>query len=95
MKETNLIFIEHNKLLLENDLLYEQLSNYEKENLSLSQLDSIRSHQIKNYQNLTTSYQNEIKNLNKELSKKKKSLLGWQIGGVTVTFGLVVWLLSR
>ena len=95
MKETNLIFIEHNKLLQENTLLNKQLYNYKEESLTLNKLDSIKTQQLKNYKNLTTAYEDKIENLNKELNKKEKSLLYWQIGGVSVSVGLALWLLLK
>ena len=65
LKETNLIFIEHNKLLQENTLLNKQLYNYKEESLTLNKLDSIKTQQLKNYKNLTTSSEDKLEKLNK------------------------------
>ena len=95
LKETNLIFAEHSKLLQENSLLLKQLSNYKYDNLLLSQADSVKSLQIDNYKSLNSSYLDKINSLNEEITKKNKVLNGWRIGGVTVTVGLVLWLLLK
>ena len=68
LKYTNLIFIEHNKLLEENSLLYKQINNYQLEVKTLEQIDSIRKSQIINERIL---YENQIKDLT---SKKNKTI---------------------
>lgn len=73
----------------------EQLSNYKYDNLLLSQADSVKSLQIDNYKSLNSSYLDKINSLNEEITKKNKVLNGWRIGGVTVTVGLVLWLLLK
>ena len=88
LKETNLIFAEHHKLLIENQLLSEQLNNYKEDNKLLVKTDSIRQAQIKIYKDWNESL---IKNLN----KKKKTLLFWKIGGITVSSGLLLLLLVK
>lgn len=88
LKETNLIFAEHHKLLIENRLLFEQLNNYKEDNKLLIKADSVRQSQIKVYKNLNESLTNN-------LSKKSKTLLFWKIGGVTVSFGLLLLLLVK
>lgn len=72
-----------------------QLSNYKYDNLLLSQADSVKSLQIDNYKSLNSSYLDKINSLNEEIIKKNKVLNGWRIGGVTVTVGLVLWLLLK
>lgn len=72
-----------------------QLSNYKYDNLLLSQADSVKSLQIDNYKSLNSSYLDKINSLNEEITKKNKVLNGWRIGGVTVTVGLVLWLLLK
>lgn len=95
LKETNLIFAEHWKLLRQNDLLSQQVRNYQKENLLLIQSDSLRVAQLQNYERLSQAYSVKIDNLNKEISKKNKTIMAWKVGGVTVTVGLMIWLLLR
>lgn len=95
LKETNLIFAEHWKLLQQNNLLSEQVKNYQEENLLLMQSDSLRIIQLQNYESLSKAYSVKIDNLNKEISKKNKTIMAWKVGGVTVTVGLMVWLLLK
>lgn len=95
LKETNLIFIEHQKLLIENQLLNKQLSNYQYSNNILLQTDSIRLTQLRNYKELVQSYNNEITQLNLELRKKDNTLLIWKVGGITVSISLLIWLLFK
>ena len=88
LKETNLIFAEHHKLLIENQLLSEQLNNYKEDNKLLVKTDSVRQAQIKVYKDWNES-------LTKNLNKKKRTLLFWKIGGITVSSGLLLLLLVK
>lgn len=93
LKTTNLIFVEHEKLLKENSLLKIQLDNYTKDNQLLTQTDSIRTIQLKGYKDLDTQNKKQIEQLNKDLSRKKKELTVWKIGGLGISVGLLLWLL--
>ena len=95
LKEANLIFVEHQKLLRENDLLFKQISNYKLDNELLLKTDSLRTLQLRNYEGLTESYNLKIEQLNKEIKRKNNTLLVWKVGGVTVGVGLLVWLLLK
>lgn len=95
LKETNLIFVEHAKLLKENSLLVEQLDNYIVDVRLLKEADSIRVLQIENYKAMMDSYQDHVKELNKEIKKKERLLLGIEIGGVTIAAGLLLLLLLK
>ena len=95
LKETNLIFAEHQKLLIEKKLLLNQLNNYKLDNDLLSYSDSIKSLQVDNYKNLANSYSIQIEELNQEVQEKNKSLLTWKISSITISVGLLVWLLLK
>lgn len=95
LKETNLIFAEHQKLLVEKKLLLNQLNNYKLDNDLLSYSDSIKSLQVDNYKNLANSYSIQIEELNQEVQEKNKSLLTWKISSITISVGLLVWLLLK
>lgn len=95
LKETNLIFAEHQKLLVEKKLLLNQLNNYKLDNDLLSYSDSIKSLQVDNYKNLANSYNIQIEELNQEVQEKNKSLLTWKISSITISVGLLVWLLLK
>lgn len=95
LKETNLIFVEHQKLLIENNLLLEQISNFKYDNSLLQAADSIKFLQIENYKELISTYDLEIEELNKELKNKNASLLMWKVGGVAISAGLLIWLLLK
>ena len=88
LKETNLIFAEHYKLLIENDLLKYQLNNYKEDNNLLIKTDSLRVSQI-NY----LKYQSN--SLNDVLKKKNKILSLWKIGGITISSSLLILLLIK
>ena len=95
LKETNLIFAEHEKLLLDNLLLRNQISNYRLNQLESLYLDSIRRKQIFEYQKLNESYNLKINNLNREVKRKNNTIFAWKVGGITVTTGLFLWLLLK
>lgn len=95
LKETNLIFAEHKKLLTENALLKEQIDNYKEENKYLLKADSLRVSQLMNYKSLTDSYTSKINFLNKEINRKNRVINTWKIGGITVSIGLIAWLLLK
>ena len=95
LKETNLIFAEHQKLLVEKKLLLNQLNNYKLDNDLLSYSDSIKSLQVDNYKNLANSYNIQIEELNQEVQEKNKSLLTWKISSITISVGILVWLLLK
>lgn len=89
LKYTNLIFVEHSKLLEENYLLYKQINNYKLEVRALEEVDSVRKIQITNERIL---YENQIKDLT---SKKNKTITLWKVGGITVSASLVLLLLLK
>lgn len=95
LKETNLIFVEHSKLLKENSLLIKQVNNYKQDNMLLLEADSIKTLQIENYQAMSESYKLQLKTLDEEIKRKNKTLLVWKIGGVTVSAGLLLFLLLK
>ena len=95
LKEANLIFVEHAKLLKENPLLIKQIDNYQRDNALLIEANSIKNLQIKNYQELSESYKFKLEELNSKLKKKDKNTLIWKIGGVTVSTSLLLLLLLK
>lgn len=88
LKETNLIFAEHHKLLIENQLLSEQINNYKENNKLLIKADSVRLSQIETYKDwnkyVTKKYNDEI-----------KKVLFWKVGGIVVSFSLLLLLLVK
>lgn len=58
-------------------------------------LDSLRVEQIGEYDKLTKSYATQIEQLNKDIKKKNVELKAWQIGGITVSVGLILFLLLK
>lgn len=95
LKYANLIFVEHDKLLNENSLLYQQIGNYAELNSQLVQVDSLRLQQISEYSRLNRNYVNRIDALNKEITKKNKVIRCWQIGGLSVSIGLILFLILK
>lgn len=92
IKYANLIFIEHDKLLKENSLLYKQLNNYIVLNSQLERTDSLR---IKQIEELNRIYSIQVENLNKEIHKQNKVIKCWKIGGITISVGLILLLLLK
>lgn len=95
MKYANLIFVEHKKLLEENDLLTQQVQNYQAKTDFLLRTDSLRVAQITNYQLINETYATQIEDLNKAIKKKDRAVTYWKIGGITVSVGLVLFLLLK
>lgn len=95
LKYANLIFAEHKKLLSENEFLYEQVDNLNHLNLQNEKIEELRLLQIDELECINQSQMNQITYLEKELKKKKNKLVAWEIGGVTVTVGLLLFLLLK
>lgn len=95
LKSANLIFVEHKKLLEENRLLNLQIQNYQTKTDYLLKTDSLRTAQITNYQYLNESYAARIEDLNKAIKRKNRTITGWKIGGITVSVGLILFLLLK
>lgn len=95
IKYANLIFVEHKKLIRENTYLCEQVDNLQDLNKENEKLDSLRCEQITEYDRINKDYLHQIDKLSKDLNKKNKVLRGWQIGGITVSVGLILFLLLR
>ena len=95
LKYANLIFLEHKKLLEENDLLTQQVQNYQAKTDFLLRTDSLRVAQITNYQLINETYATQIEDLNKAIKKKDRAVTCWKIGGITVSVGLVLFLLLK
>lgn len=95
LKYTNLIFIEHKKLLEENKLLLQQVQNYKVKTNYLLTTDSLRVAQISNYKLINREHSIQIENLNKTIKKKDRAVTCWKIGGITVSIGLVLFLLLK
>ena len=95
LKRINLIFVEHEALLKTNSLLHQQLANYELNNNLLLRSDSIHKVEIDKYKLLTESFSSEITSLNKEIKRKDRTILTLKIGGITISSGLLLWLLLK
>lgn len=95
LKYANLIFVEHKQLLKENELLNEQVHNYQLKTDYLLQTDSLRVSQIENYQLINDAYVQQIEDLNKAIKRKNRAVTCWKIGGITVSLGLVLFLLLK
>ena len=95
LRYTNLIFAEHEKLLVENDLLYTQIGNYQNKLRIAEHTDSLRVQQISQYKKIGDIYALRIEDLNKTISKKDRTILGLKIGCVTVGVGAVLLLLLK
>lgn len=88
LKEANLIFAEHEKLLKENALLYNQINYFGTSVSLLQETDSLRLVQINSYKDYNNS-------LLETIDKKDKTLLYWKVGGIAVSFNLLLFLLLK
>ena len=79
----------------ENELLYQQVQNYRIKTDYLLKIDSLRVMQISNYQHINKTYITQIENLNKAIKKKDRAVTCWKIGGITVSIGLILFLLLK
>lgn len=79
----------------DNILLSQQIENYKTLTNTLVQVDSLRIEQLNEYSILNQNYQERIEDLNKQIKKKNKTLLIWQIGGITVSTSLLLLLLFK
>ena len=95
LRYTNLIFVEHEKLLTENNLLNVQIGSYQNKLRLAEKTDSLRVAQISQYKELGEVYSLQIQDLNKSISKKDKTILGLKIGCVTVSVGVILLLLLK
>ena len=68
LKYANLIFVEHEKLLIENSLLNTQIGNYQSKLKLAEETDSLRLSQISQYKGINEAYSLQIRELNKSLS---------------------------
>lgn len=79
----------------ENDLLTQQVQNYQTKTDLLLRADSLRVSQITNYQQINEAYATQIEDLNKAIKKRDRAVTCWKIGGITVSVGLVLFLLLK
>ena len=95
LKYSNIIFLEHQKLSLENSLLNKQICNYKKKISILEENDSLRIKQLDNYKFLNEEYSIKIESLNKEIKDKNNTIKIIKIGGITITCGLLFLFLVK
>ena len=79
----------------DNTLLLNQIENYKDLTSTLTQVDSLRLMQIEEYSALNDNYQLQIESLNKDIKKNNRTLLYWKIGGITVSTGLLLFMLLK
>lgn len=92
LKSTNLIFVEHEALIKTNALLNKQIENYKISNDLLVKSDSIRKKELEEYRLYMDLFKAKV---DKEMKRKDRMLLSWKIGGITLSSGLLLWLLLK
>ena len=98
LKQTNLIFLEHRKLSLENSELKIQNENYEKLIFNYQASDSVKNEQIGLLTNNLGEYNSIIERQKVQLEKlqsSKKLYKGIAVGGVTISLGLLILLIVK
>ena len=98
LKQTNLIFLEHRKLSLENRELKIQNKNYGKLISNYQVSDSVKNEQISLLTNNLGEYNNIIEKQRVQIEKlqsSKKLYKGIAVGGVTISLGLLILLIVK
>lgn len=98
LKQTNLIFLEHNKLRLENIQLYKQVDCMENIIINNNEQLSIQEHSINTAVKELDNATELILHQNKELAKyksKTKVFKGLTIGGITIGVTLLALLIAK
>lgn len=98
LKQTNLIFLEHDKFSKEVPLLRSQVSNLEALNKKLIASDSLKSSQLSLCLDKVNKDKVTIEDLNKSLEKKNSQnskLRKLTIGGFSVSLGLLILFLVK
>lgn len=98
LKQTNLIFLEHNKLILENQELKSQLNNYSDLVLNYQTNDSIKNTQISLLKNNLDKYNTIIETQNTQIKKLRSSnklYKGITIGSFAISFGLLILFITK
>ena len=76
----------------ENKILKEQIEDYEKVVKIANEVDSLRIEQIRT---LDKGYILQINTLNDEIKKKSNYLTYWKVGSITVSVGLLLFILLK
>lgn len=98
LKQTNLIFLEHNKLILENQELKSQLNNYSDLVLNYQTNDSIKNTQISLLRSNLDKYNTIIETQNTQIKKLRSSNKlhkGITIGSFAISFGLLILFITK
>ncbi len=98
LKQTNLIFLEHKKLSLENSELKIQNENYGKLIFNYQVSDSVKNEQISLLTNSLGEYNSIIEKQKVQIGKlqsSKKLYKGIAVGGVTISLGLLILLIVK
>lgn len=98
LKQTNLIFLEHNKLILENRELKSQLNNYSDLVSNYQTNDSIKNTQISLLRSNLDKYNTIIETQNMQIKKLRSSnklYKGITIGSFAISFGLLILFITK
>lgn len=98
LKQTNLIFLEHQYLKNINLELSKQNKSYEVLAANYQKSDSIKNYQLRTYGEQTKLFNDKITSQNKDIAKlkqSKKTWKKWTFGGFTLSAVLLGILLIR
>ena len=93
LKQTNLIFLEHNKFSQEVPLLRSQILNLEDLVKKVEAADSLKASQLSLCLDKISKDKSTIEDLNLTLEKSKsknRKLVKWTIGGFSISTGLLI-----
>lgn len=74
LKQINLIFVEHKKLLTRDSLLSQQVLNLEQVYINYNKIDSLRQEQLQIAQKKIEADSIQMINMNKKIEKSKKKI---------------------
>lgn len=92
LKQTNIIFLEHKKLLYTVEELKEQVQALQEMKNKYSKTDSLRQEQLNICKNNIFNKETEIKGLNEVVKKQKRKnrIKNWVIGGLSAAVTIIV-----
>ena len=95
LKQTNLIFSEHEFLIEENSLLLQDIDYLDQLNYNLMQIDSNNTEEIQYLKTVNLDYSNSINTLQKKINRKTTTL-NWTLGTSTIIVcSLLLFLLFK
>lgn len=81
--------------MIENDLLTTEIDDLHHSLFISEGIIYNKDLVINHYDTLNSAYEQQVKKLNQDLKKKKNTIVGLSVGGVTITAGLLLFILLK